>query len=48
MLRLGRVVALLVTSDKGKLYVGPGSQEQLAVELEKDSQKGYLPVIPVA
>lgn len=41
-------MALLVISDKGKLYVGPESQEELAIELEKDSQKCYLPVFPVA
>lgn len=48
MLKLGRMVALLVISDKGELYVGPGSQEELAIELKKDSQKCYLLVFPVA
>lgn len=40
------MVALLVISDKGRLYVGPGPQEELAIELQ-DSQKYYLPVFPV-
>lgn len=35
-------MALLVISNKGRLYVGPGLQEELAVELQQDSQKCYL------
>lgn len=40
------MVALLVISDKGRLYVG--HWEELAIELQKDREKCYRPVIPVS